>query len=67
MVSELSQRVGLNLLYDQYGMEVVAEHFGAQYPFSTLTLSLKGLRPQKCFNLKSIDVASTLTSCIKRK
>ena len=33
MVSELSQRVGLYLLYDQYGMEVAAKHFGAQHLF----------------------------------
>ena len=30
MVSELGASAGLNLIYDQYGMEVASEHFGAQ-------------------------------------
>ena len=45
MVSELGASAGLNLIYDQYGMEVASEHFGAQDPVLILTPDWKGPLP----------------------
>jgi len=45
MVSELGASAGLNLMHDQYGMEVTSEQFGAQDPLLILTPDWKGPLP----------------------
>ncbi len=61
MVSELGASAGLNLIYDQYGMEVASEHFGAQDPVLILTPDWKGPCPQIPLFTSLKEAASTLT------
>ena len=46
LLSELGTNARLNLIYEQYRKEIVAEYFGARDPFLTLTPNWKGLPPQ---------------------
>ena len=52
MVSQFSSSAGLNLMHDQYGMEVTSEQFGAQDPLLILTPDWKGpLPPNNPFHI----------------